>query len=152
MWVLLSERINIDVECPGAYAAWYQLTNSLNILFLLLLFQSDLLLYCRITLLKFGRGRNDVVKYAVDNFTSFAYESALVLEQLAVASWSLRLYYYGWLPEHRAAGRGGWESDCNDQSGGQDALLHRQRGRVADGAVPDLHARQLLREGRARRR
>ena len=42
-----------------------------------------------------------------------------LLEQLAVASWSLQLYYYGWLPAHRARGRGGWESDCNDQSGGQ---------------------------------
>ena len=128
---LLSEKVNIDVDCPGAYSAWYQLTNSALIFALLLLFQSDLLLYCRITILKFGRGRNAVVKYAVGNFSHFAYESALVLEQLAVASWSLRLYYYGWIRKHREEGIGGLDSVCNDESNGADATLFLVTNMVA---------------------
>ena len=123
VWDVLANRINIDFECPGAFSAYYQLTNSINILALLLLFQSDLLLYCKVTILKFGRGRNAAVKYAVDNGSDFAYESALVLEQLAVASWSLRLYYYGWLPQHDAGGKGGFTSYCNWKSGGGDGTL-----------------------------
>lgn len=120
---LLSEKVNIDVNCPGAYSAWYPLTNSALIFALLLLFQSDLLLYCRITILKFGRGRNAVFKYAVGNFSYFAYESALVLEQLAVASWSLRLYHYGWIRKHREEAIGGLDSACNDESNGADVTL-----------------------------
>ena len=82
-----------------------------------------LLLYCRITTLKFARGRNKAVAYGVKSFAKFSYESALVLEQLAVASWSARLYYYGWIRKHREEGIGGLDSVCNDESGGADSTL-----------------------------
>ena len=62
-----------------------------------------------------------MVKYAVDNFVVRVRVGAL-LEQLAVAVEPAPVLLR-WLPAHRDAGRGGWESDCNDQSGGQDAFL-----------------------------
>ena len=63
------------------------------------------------------------VQYAVDKVADFSYEAALTFEQLAVASWSLRLYYYGWLPKHAEQGYGGFTSTCNVMSNGLDGML-----------------------------
>ena len=154
VWVLLSERINIDVECPGAYAAWYQLTNSLNILVpaaalperpAALLPHHAAQIWPRPQRRGQVRGRQlHVVRVRVGARARAArrrvVEPAPVLLRLAARAPHARPRRLGERLQ-RPVGRSG-----------RVPLLHRQRGRVDDGAVPDLHADQLLREGRARRR